>query len=130
MIKTLQNTLKQDREGLVLPKSVQDAIPIRRLWPDGIFQFGRKFSKTIRFSDINYACITPLSWQSMVWGPCCVWSMTKAMKIFGLFRCFSPWKQEPSWSGKNTRAVPQRQPNFLPTSRNALGAWQTIRRKH
>ena len=47
MIKTLQNTLKQDREGFVLPKSVQDAIPIRRLWPDGIFQFGSKFSKTI-----------------------------------------------------------------------------------
>ena len=55
MIKTLQNTLKQDWEGFVLPKSVQDAIPIRRLWPDGIFQFGSKFSKTIRFSDINYA---------------------------------------------------------------------------
>ena len=55
MIKTLQNTLKQDRESFVLPKSVQDAIPIRRLWPDGVFQFGSKFSKTIRFSDINYA---------------------------------------------------------------------------
>ncbi len=55
MIKTLQNTLKQDKEGFILPKSVQDAIPIRRLWPDGIFQFGSKFSKTIRFSDVNYA---------------------------------------------------------------------------
>ena len=55
MIKTLQNTLKQDREGFSPPKSVQDAIPIRRLWPDGIFQYGTKFSKTIRFSDINYA---------------------------------------------------------------------------
>ena len=55
MIKTLQNTLKQDKEGFILPKSVQDAIPIRRLWPDGVFQFGSKFSKTIRFSDINYA---------------------------------------------------------------------------
>ena len=55
MIKTLQNTLKQDRESFVLPRSVQDAIPIRRVWPDGIFQFGSKFSKTIRFTDINYA---------------------------------------------------------------------------
>ena len=55
MIKTLQNTLKQDRERFVLPKSVQDAIPIRRIWADGVFQFGSKFSKTIRFSDINYA---------------------------------------------------------------------------
>jgi hypothetical protein len=55
LIKTLQNTLKQDRESFVLPRSVQDAIPIRRVWPDGIFQFGSKFSKTIRFTDINYA---------------------------------------------------------------------------
>ena len=55
MIKTLQNTLKQDREWLSVPRSVQDTIPIKRIWPDGIFQFGSKFSKTIKFSDINYA---------------------------------------------------------------------------
>jgi len=55
LIKTLQNALKQDKEGFALPRSVQDTIPIRRLWPDGIFQFGSKFSKTLRFSDINYA---------------------------------------------------------------------------
>ena len=68
MIKTLQNTLKQDREGFVLPKSVQDAIPIRRLWPDGIFQFGSKFSKTIRFSDINYAIASKEDKTSMFLG--------------------------------------------------------------
>lgn len=55
MIKTLQNTLRQDRESFTIPKSVQDTIPIHRLWSDGVFQFGSKFSKTIRFSDINYA---------------------------------------------------------------------------
>ena len=55
MIKTLQNTLKQDKECFSVPKSVQDTVPIHRLWPDGIFQFGSKFSKTIRFTDINYA---------------------------------------------------------------------------
>ena len=55
MIKTLQNTLKQDREKFTVPRSAQDAIPIRRIWPDGVFQFGSKFSKCIRFSDINYA---------------------------------------------------------------------------
>ena len=55
MIKTLQNTLKQDKEKFTVPRSVQDTIPIRRIWPDGIFQFGSKFSKCIRFSDINYA---------------------------------------------------------------------------
>ena len=68
MIKTLQNTLKQDREGFVLPKSVQDTIPIRRLWPDGIFQFGSKFSKTIRFSDINYAIASKEDKTSMFLG--------------------------------------------------------------
>ena len=55
MIKTLQNTLKQDKEKFTVPRSVQDTIPIRRIWQDGIFQFGSKFSKSIRFSDINYA---------------------------------------------------------------------------
>ena len=38
-----------------LPKSVQQAIPIQRLWQDGTFQFSSKFSQTVRFSDINYA---------------------------------------------------------------------------
>ncbi|MGO5096424.1 VirB4-like conjugal transfer ATPase, CD1110 family [Agathobaculum sp. LCP25S3_E8] len=55
MIKTLQNTLKQDKERFIVPRSVQDIIPIRRIWPDGVFQFGSKYSKTLRFSDINYA---------------------------------------------------------------------------
>ena len=55
MIKTLQNTLKQDRERFVIPRRVQDIIPIQRLWPDGVFQWGSKFSRTLRFSDINYA---------------------------------------------------------------------------
>ena len=55
MIKTLQNTLKQDKERFTVPRSVQDIIPIRRIWPDGVFQFGSKYSKTLRFSDINYA---------------------------------------------------------------------------
>ena len=47
---------------------MQDAIPIRRLWPDGIFQFGSKFSKTIRFSDINYAIASKEDKTSMFLG--------------------------------------------------------------
>ena len=68
MIKTLQNTLKQDKEHLSVPKSVQDTIPIRRIWPDGLFQFGGKFSKTIRFSDINYAIASKEDKTSMFLG--------------------------------------------------------------
>lgn len=55
MIKTLQAAQKQERMKIKLPKSVQQAIPIQRIWQDGTFQFGSKFSQTVRFSDINYA---------------------------------------------------------------------------
>ena len=33
---------------------MQDVIPIQCVWPDGIFKVGIKFSKTYRFTDINY----------------------------------------------------------------------------
>jgi len=55
MIKTLQKIMKQDKEKFVVPKGVQQAIPIRTIWPDGIFRVGNKFSKSFRFEDINYA---------------------------------------------------------------------------
>ena len=55
MIKTLNNTIKQDRTAYKIPRSVQDVIPIQRFFADGIFQFGTKYSRTLRFSDINYA---------------------------------------------------------------------------
>ncbi|GIQ66689.1 hypothetical protein PACILC2_52570 [Paenibacillus cisolokensis] len=37
MIKTLRRIIKQDKERFVIPKGVQQVIPIRALWPDGIF---------------------------------------------------------------------------------------------
>ncbi|WP_331477109.1 VirB4-like conjugal transfer ATPase, CD1110 family [Blautia sp.] len=55
MIKTLNQAIKMDREKFKVPKSVQQAIPIQRIWPDGVFQHGTKFSKSFRFSDINYS---------------------------------------------------------------------------
>ena len=55
MIKTLNQATKMDREKFKVPKSVQQAVPIRKIWPDGIFQVESKFSKTFRFSDINYS---------------------------------------------------------------------------
>ena len=57
MIKTLSNTIKQDKEKFVIPKKVQDVIPVRTIWPDGIFLVGKnKYSRMYRFSDVNYAC--------------------------------------------------------------------------
>ena len=55
LIKTLHRTLKLEKEKFMIPKSVQQAIPIQRIWPDGIFQSGRLFSKSFRFTDINYS---------------------------------------------------------------------------
>nr|WP_287715456.1 DUF87 domain-containing protein [Blautia sp.] len=55
LIKTLNQAIKMDREKFKVPKSVQQAIPIQRIWPDGVFQHGTKFSKSFRFSDINYS---------------------------------------------------------------------------
>ena len=55
MIKTLTKAQKMEREKFRIPRSVQDAIPIRRLFADGIFQVGNQYSKTWSFTDINYA---------------------------------------------------------------------------
>ena len=53
MLLIKKNRLK--REKRVIPKSVQQSIPIDRLYKDGIFKCGYAYSKTWRFSDINYA---------------------------------------------------------------------------
>ena len=56
MIKTLTNLLKQDKEKFVVPKGVQDCIPITAIYDDGIFRVGKdKYSKSFKFTDINFA---------------------------------------------------------------------------
>lgn len=54
MTKTLAAARRQERVKFKVPRSVQDAIPIRRIWPDGIFQVGNQYSKSWSFTDINY----------------------------------------------------------------------------
>lgn len=47
---------KRDKEKIDIPKSVQQAIPIKALYEDGIFKVGQnKYSKTFKFTDVNYA---------------------------------------------------------------------------
>lgn len=41
MIKTLTNLFKQDKEKFVVPKGVQDVIPIKAIYDDGIFLVGK-----------------------------------------------------------------------------------------
>jgi len=66
MLKTLRNTISQDREAVKIPKSVQDVIPARRIYEDGVFQLSNgRFSKTYRFTDINYAVASREDKESM-----------------------------------------------------------------
>lgn len=59
MLRTLKNVKRQDREKFRIPRSVQQVIPIQKIWKDGIFQVGRnKFAKTYRFTDINFEVLS------------------------------------------------------------------------
>ena len=55
MLRSLSRILKRDKEPFSIPHSVQDVIPIKRIWTDGIWQVGNKYSKCWKFTDINYA---------------------------------------------------------------------------
>lgn len=55
MIKTLAAANKSERDQFSVPRSVQQSIPVKCIYGDGIWQVGRKHSRTWRFSDVNYA---------------------------------------------------------------------------
>lgn len=56
MLKTLKRIFKLDKEKFKIPKCVQDIIPVKAIWEDGIFLVGKnKYSKSYKFLDINYA---------------------------------------------------------------------------
>lgn len=58
MIKLLKKIFqrKNKEERIKIPKSVQQALPIKAIYEDGIFQVGNeKYSKSFKFTDINYA---------------------------------------------------------------------------
>ena len=53
-MKAIKQVVKKDQEPYRVPKRVQDVIPIKRMWRDGIFLVGTRYSKTFKFTDINY----------------------------------------------------------------------------
>ena len=68
-MKTIKNLFKQDKEKYIPPKNVQDTIPVQIIYKDGIFQVGKnKFSKCLRFTDINYAVASRNDKESMFLG--------------------------------------------------------------
>ena len=54
MLKTLKTIMRQDKEKYTVPRKVQDVILVNGIWNDGIFRVGNKYTKTFKFSDINY----------------------------------------------------------------------------
>ena len=54
MMKSIRTLVWQDQEKYVIPRRVQDVIPIQKIWEDGIFLTGGRYAKTFRFTDINY----------------------------------------------------------------------------
>ena len=55
-MRTLNKIFKLDKEKFKIPRCVQDIIPIKAIWEDGIFQVSKnKFPKSFKFMDINYA---------------------------------------------------------------------------
>ena len=56
MMKTIKNLFKKDKDKFSPPKGVQDCIPVRTIYKDGIFEISKnKYSKVYKFTDINYA---------------------------------------------------------------------------
>ena len=56
MMKTLKKIFRLDKEKFKVPRCVQDIIPVKAIWDDGIFLVGKnKYSKSFKFLDINYA---------------------------------------------------------------------------
>ena len=62
--------MNPELDGFRIPKSAQQSVPIQRIYKDGIIQAGGKFSKTWRFSDINYAVASTERQKSMILAWC------------------------------------------------------------
>ncbi len=47
---------RRDKERVAIPKSIQEAIPLKAAYEDGVFEVAKGiYSMTVRFFDINYA---------------------------------------------------------------------------
>ena len=54
-MKTLKEAIKAEKYKFKISKAVQDVIPIKEVYKDGIFYLGNnRYSKTFRFTDVNY----------------------------------------------------------------------------
>lgn len=60
---------KQEKDYNRIPRSLQQVIPVRRIYDDGIFEISRGvYSKSFRFTDINYATASVEDKKTMFFG--------------------------------------------------------------
>ena len=55
VLKTLRNSISNEREARKVPRSVQASIPIEKIYDDGIWKVNNNFSRTWKMTDINFA---------------------------------------------------------------------------
>ncbi|MCM1236590.1 MAG: DUF87 domain-containing protein, partial [Ruminococcus flavefaciens] len=72
MIKTLAAANRSERQRFRIPRTVQQSIPIDRIFRDGIWLCNGKFTQTWRFSDINYSLASYEDQQEMFRSYCAV----------------------------------------------------------
>ena len=66
MMKTLADIKKQEKRPFKIPRSIQDIIPIQRIWEDGICQVGQtSYSQTWKYTDVNYMVASPEDQETM-----------------------------------------------------------------
>ena len=70
-MKTIIQRNREEKEKFRVPHWVQDVIPVRAVYSDGLFLVGKdRFSKTFQFQDINYAVASQEDQRSMFMAYC------------------------------------------------------------
>ena len=65
MIKTLIAANKSERVKVKVPRSVQQSIPIKRIYTNGIWEVGNKHSHSWKLTDINYIAASEATQKSI-----------------------------------------------------------------
>ncbi len=70
-MKTIIQRNREEKEKFRVPHRVQDIIPVKAVYSDGLFLVGKdRFSKTFQFQDINYAVASQEDQRSMFMAYC------------------------------------------------------------
>ena len=72
MIKSLAAANRSERVKVKVPRSVQQSIPIKRIYTNGIWEVGKKHSRTWKLTDVNYIAASQETQHSIFTAYCAV----------------------------------------------------------